>query len=103
MTSFAHLIAARGIPPLYTQEQVCEADKMLYLRLTLPAFPWQWFVAEQQMDGSRHFSFFGFVAGDENEWGYFSTRELRSTSRPLIIDRNFKPMPFAEAKKKYKF
>jgi hypothetical protein len=96
-------IATRHIPTLYAQEHTAEADKMLYLRLTLPAFSWQWFVAEQQLDGTRDYLFFGFVAGFENEWGYFTTRELRSTSRPLIIDSGFKPMPFAEAKSKYKF
>lgn len=93
------LIKLRKVPALYAQEKT--ADKMIYLRLTLFAFDWQWFVCECEIQ-KNDILFFGYVVGFENEWGYFRLRELIQTGR-MQIDGDFKPMKFSKAQEEYHF
>jgi Protein of unknown function (DUF2958) len=68
------------LPPLYSQE--AEPEPWIYARLTMPGTGWAWYV----MEGEAHeedFLFFGFVCGQENEFGYFLLSELESVRTPL--------------------
>lgn len=91
-------IKKRGIPALYSQEET--ADPTIYLKLYLFAHDWQWFVSECEIQG-EDILFFGFVCGLENEWGYFRLSDLIETRKPVILDYNFKPLPFSEIKRLY--
>lgn len=92
-------IKKRGIPLLYTQENV--ADPIVHLELSLFQLPWRWYVTEAQIEASGDILFFGFVNGDFNEWGYFRLSELEDTRCPLLVSYDFKPPPFSEVKKQY--
>lgn len=93
-------IKKRGIPALYAQET--SADPIVYLEISLFAFPWRWFVTECELDPSGcDVLFFGYVMGYENEWGYFRLSELEEARRPLLVDYGFKPVKFSELKKEY--
>ena len=62
------------LPPLYSQEK--NKDPTVHVKFFTPDSAWTWYVTEgsEQEDG---FMFFGYVAGLEEEWGYFSLSELR--------------------------
>jgi hypothetical protein len=89
-----------SLPPLYTQEN--ESDPILYLRFYLLGFSWVWFPCEAKIE-ENDILFYGFVTGDEQEFGYFRLSEICGTSLPFVLDANFSPMKFSEAKKIYGF
>ena len=66
---------AKGIPPLYSQENV--PDPLVQARLFHALSSWQWFVVE--MDPIERICF-GLVHGFEEELGYFSLDELEGVS-----------------------
>ncbi len=92
-------IKRRGIPPLYTQENV--ADPTIYLEMSLLQFHWRWYASECEIGDDGDVLFFGFVNGDFGEWGYFRLSELEDRRCPLLVSYDFKPMPFSELKKEY--
>lgn len=79
----------RKLPPLYATEQ--EKDPLVICKFFYPDFSWTWYAIE--FDG--HDIFFGFVAGDYPELGYFNLSELESNrgklGLPIERDRWFKP------------
>lgn len=87
-----------GVPELYGQE--CRQDKMLYMRLYLVEFSWTWYVCEVEIR-EDDILFWGFVQGDFGEWGYFTLSELASAGLEIVIDPDFVPMTFSEAKDIY--
>ena len=94
-------IKRRNIPPLYTQEN--EADPTLYLEIHLFQFLWHWYVSECEIENDgRDILFYGYVRGFENEWGYFRLSELEETRCPVMVNYNFKPLPFSELKQLFK-
>lgn len=87
----------RTLPPLYGQEKV--KDPTVHLKLFTPDSSWTWFVTEAgEEDGDV--IFFGYVIGQEREWGYFSLRELEAARGPLGLkierDLYFTPRPFSQ-------
>ena len=99
------------LPPLYSQKG--EEDPRVYAKFFTPDAGWTWYVmaGERQEEGedgqkSPHpdFIFFGYVVGLENEWGYFSLRELEALSGPLGLkierDLYFAPGPWSEVREK---
>lgn len=68
------------LPPLYSQE--AEADPFVYAKFFLPGTGWTWYVMEGEARGDD-FLFFGFVCGQEAEFGYFVLSELESATTPL--------------------
>jgi hypothetical protein len=82
---------AQQIPALYSQEH--KKDPTVYVKFFTPWSHWTWYVTE--FDGKD--TFFGFVQGDFDEWGYFSLSELESVTGPfgLRIERElyFRPEP----------
>jgi hypothetical protein len=87
----------KSLPELYSQEG--NADPTVHIKFFTPDSNWTWFVTEgSEEDGD--FRFFGFVKGQESEWGYFLLSELKSARGPhgLEIERDlyFKPVPFSK-------
>ena len=83
-----------ALPPLYAQEK--EKDPTVHLKLFCPWNQWTWFATEGEQQGDD-FILFGYVIGQEREWGYFSLNELSSVIGPfgLKIERDiyFSPKP----------
>jgi hypothetical protein len=85
------------LPPLYSQENV--ADPVVVCKFFYPDFSWTWYAIE--FDGED--TFYGYVAGDEPELGYFLLSELMGNSGkwglPIERDRGFEPTPLSEVRK----
>lgn len=75
------------LPALYAQEN--EKDAMVHIKFFTPWTGWTWYVTEGSPEGDD-FIFFGYVIGQESEWGYFSLNELESINGPfgLKIERD---------------
>lgn len=89
-------LVKRGVPPLYAQEEI--EDPLVYARIELFAFDWQWFVLEAEIQ-KADVLFFGFVAGFERELGYFSLGELKEATRPIIIEWFDEPVRLSKIKR----
>lgn len=88
-----------NLPPLYAQEK--EKDPTVYAKFFTPDSNWTWYVTEgEQQNGD--FIFFGYVIGQEREWGYFSLNELSAArgpwGLPLERDLYFTSQRFSEIK-----
>src|SRR5579863_2136740 len=75
------------LPPLYSQEKAPEPT--VYAKFFLPGTSWTWYVTEggpQEDD----YLFFGFVVGQESEFGYFLLSELEGvrTRLGLAVERD---------------
>lgn len=85
----------KTLPPLYAQEK--EKDPIVHLKLFTPWTGWTWYITEGSPEGDD-FIFFGYVIGQEREWGYSSLNELESIRGPggLRIERDL----YFEAKRR---
>ena len=85
------------LPFLYTQEDI--EDPKVIVKFFAVWTSWTWYGIE--FDGKD--LFFGYVAGDFPELGYFSLSELQDLKGPmgLSIERDmyFTPQPLSEIKK----
>jgi len=85
------------LPALYTQENV--QDPIAVCKFFAVFMNWTWYAIE--FDGKD--LFFGYVAGDFPELGYFSLSELTSLKGPmgLSIERDlyFKPQALSKIRK----
>jgi hypothetical protein len=85
------------LPPLYGQDGT--DDPIVYIKFFTPDSSWTWFVTEGSED-EGDFRFFGFIQGQEDEWGYFLLSELKAARGPhgLEIERDlyFNPRPFSQ-------
>jgi hypothetical protein len=85
------------LPFLYTQEDI--DDPKVIVKFFAVWTKWTWYAIE--FDGKD--LFFGYVAGDFPELGYFSLSELQSLKGPmgLSIERDmyFRPCKLSEIKK----
>ena len=88
----------RKLPKLCEQDGKGD-DATVYCKFFDPYDSWTWYVLEY--DGVDNF--FGWVVGLENEYGYFSKKELASImkfGRPCIErDRYFEQTTLGEVKK----
>ena len=80
------------IPKLYETEDVEIEDKKVHVKLFTPWSNWTWYIIE--CDGEDQC--FGFVKGQEAEFGYFSLKELATIEGPFGLkverDRFFTPI-----------
>ena len=87
------------LPALYAQEKI--EDPIVHIKFFTPDSNWTWYATEGQAD-EDDFRFFGYVCGQEEEWGYFVLSELESAKGPmgLPIERDlyFRPAPFSQVK-----
>mgnify|MGYP003148174868 CR=1 FL=1 len=81
----------KSLPALYSTESTELKDKTIRVKFFTPWTNWTWYAVE--FDGEDRF--FGLVMGQENEWGYFSLRELETTKGRFGLsierDRHFPP------------
>ncbi len=105
------------LPPLYSQEN--EKDPMVICKFFDPVGSWTWYAIEgSPVDENGYFDtdkekvdflFFGYVAGDIPELGYFSLSFLLNAKQgltglralPIERDRYFTPCRLSEIKKKH--
>ena len=87
------------LPVLYSQENT--EDPMVICKFFAVWTKWTWYAIE--FDGKD--TFFGYVAGDFPELGYFSLSELQGLKGPmgLSIERDmyFEPTRLSRIKEKY--
>src|ERR1700686_27356 len=69
------------LPALYSQE--AEADPM-DAKFFMPGTVWTWYVTEGSPQ-EANFLFFGFVVGQESEFGFFLLSELESVRNQLDL------------------
>jgi hypothetical protein len=73
-----------------------QEDPMVICKFFYPDFSWTWYAIE--FDGED--IFFGYVAGDFPELGYFSLNELKSNrgklGLPIERDLYFDPQPLSK-------
>lgn len=98
LDKLASEIVKRGIPPLYSQDNT--EDPLVYLQIELMGFSWKWFVIEAETRPDD-FLFYGYVAGEACELGYFTLSEIRSSGLPPIVNCFKKPVLLSRVKQKY--
>lgn len=89
---------AGTVPALYATEEV--DDPIARVRLFSRLSGWTWLVTEYDPESGDAF---GLVRGFEEEWGYFSIREMEELNRSRgfnVIERDlyFEPKPVSEAR-----
>jgi hypothetical protein len=89
----------KALPALYTKEN--EKDPLVVCKFFLPMTKWTWYATE--FDGND--TFFGYVAGDFPELGYFSLSELEKVEGPYGLgverDRYFEPTKLSGIREEY--
>jgi hypothetical protein len=89
----------KQLPPLYAQDGK-GMEAIVYVKFFDPTGSWTWYVTE--FDGED--TFFGFVCGFFNEFGYFSLNELKHCkdgqkglkALPIERDLHWKPTPLKD-------
>ena len=88
------------IPALYSQEEKKPEDVKIIVKFFTPWSHWTWYATEaggvknnedyvplsecyNDLESYADVTFFGFVAGDFPELGYFSLNELKSVNGPM--------------------
>lgn len=89
---------AETVPPLYATED--EGDPIARVKLFSCFNGWTWLVTECDPDSGEAF---GLVKGFEEEWGYFSIREMEEVNRSKgigVIERDlyFEPAPVSRVR-----
>jgi len=89
------------LPKLYQTEGIPLEEKVAVAKFFTPDSSWTWYAVEGQEEDDD-FIFFGLVQGLEEEWGYFSLKELESVRGPwgLPVERDkfFRPQRIKEIK-----
>ena len=70
--------------PLGSQDGT-DLEANIIVKYFSPMTNWRWYATEYDPKDKM---FFGLVSGFENEWGYFSLKELESVKKPLPIERD---------------
>lgn len=87
----------KTLPAYGAQEKVPLDDHVFYVEFFNPWNNWTWYACEYDPDTS---TFFGYVMGEENEWGDFSLDELETLElyggKAIERDLNFKPITFKQ-------
>jgi hypothetical protein len=78
------------LPALYSTEEVPTDEKKGIVKFFMPWGSWTWYAVEGSKQEDGDWLFFGFVEGQEKEWGYFVLSELTSVKGPfgLKIERD---------------
>lgn len=92
-----HLLMTQEIRKQIPQLQNAAEDSIVWVKFFSPYSNWTWYATE--FDGVD--TFFGYVCGFANEWGYFSLKELEQTTLgpdlPAIErDCSFTPTPLKD-------
>jgi len=67
----------KKLPAIGSTENIPAEQKKVICKFFAPITPWSWYVVEGKRRGNGDFLFFGYVEGQEGEFGYFSLSELQ--------------------------
>lgn len=87
----------KALPPLNSQDGKGD-DAIAYAHYFHPLSSWDWYATEYDMNDRL---FFGFVFGNDEEWGYFSLTEMEETrvhGVRMEWDLHFTPRTIREIK-----
>ena len=78
------------LPKLYANDNKKPEDVKIIVKFFSPVGSWTWYATEGEKQENGDYLFFGFVAGDFPDLGYFSLKELESVKLPfgLGIERD---------------
>ena len=104
LQQFVKACMLRGVPPLYSTEDIPQDQKIAYVKLFDPCGSWTWYITEYSRkapDGYPHMAF-GLVVGDEIELSYIALEELSEVKGAMgigiEIDCWWKPTRLCEIK-----
>jgi hypothetical protein len=90
----------KRLPAMMATEKVALNDKVLVVKFFCPWSHWTWYGVEYDPIDKV---FFGYVEGDEKEWGDFSLDELTDVTGPIGMkierDLYWKPTKFKDLRK----
>jgi len=89
------------LPKLYATENIKLEEKILQVRYRSINSNWEWYLVEYDKDKKLAF---GYIKGFENEWGYFSLKELEEINDEclsIIRDKTFQKIEFIELDNDY--
>lgn len=66
----------KKLPKLYATKDIPAEEKVAVAKFFTPWAGWTWYVVEGEKQPDGDWLFFGLVEGIEDEWGYFTLREL---------------------------
>lgn len=72
----------RELPKIYETEYLSMHDKIIVCKFFNPCGLGTWYVVEGEARGDDYI-FFGLVELIDNEWGYFSLKELEAIELPF--------------------
>jgi hypothetical protein len=81
------------LPEYGSQEELPLEEHVFYVKYFCIMSNWRWYACEYD---KKDRVFFGYVMGQENEWGDFSLADLESLGFVIERDLYFKPCTFAE-------
>ena len=92
---------AKKLPSLVSQENMELTDRKLLVKFFTPFSNFTWYATEY--DPADRI-FFGYVVGQDAEWGYFSLDQLEAIRGPLGLgverDLYWNPVTFGEAQRR---
>ena len=71
------------LPKLYATEHIKTENKIVHIKYFTPDSNWSWYITEYD---PKNRIFFGYVIGQEKEWGYISLNELETITGPLGLN-----------------
>jgi len=87
------------LPALYSQDKVPTDEQVAQVKFFDPMGSWTWYGIEYDPETR---TFFGYVKGIEDEYGYFTLDELESIGKGRMLgierDLHFKPTKMANIK-----
>ena len=89
------------LPKLYATEDIKVNNKILQIKYISVKSNWEWYLVEYDKETKIAF---GYIKGFENEWGYFSLKELEEINDEclsIIRDKTFQKIEFIELDNDY--
>ena len=86
------------LPELYETENIDVDEKILQIKYISIYSDWEWYLVEYNKDTKIAF---GYVIGQEKEWGYFSLeefQEINDENLKIIRDEQFTKIKFKDLK-----
>ena len=86
------------LPKLYATENIKLEEKILQVRYISINSNWEWYLVEYDKDKKLAF---GYVIGQDREFGYFSLEEFQEVNEErieIVRDTEFKAIKFKELK-----
>lgn len=87
----------KKLPNMYETEDTPTQDKVVHVKYFCPWNHWTWYGVEYDPEFR---TFFGYVVGHDNEWGYFDLESMETVTGPFGLkierDLHWTPKKFSE-------